>query len=110
MKRIFFLGSLFVAVCFAVVSLAVTKRNAFVSFQMENMEALTFPNSIPIWKCYMNVPLISGTGIFISKCNPSTNSGFIYPCHGSAASTAGVYVESLQSYASDQQICFVSPE
>jgi hypothetical protein len=109
MKKILILSSLFVAVCFAVVNMSVAKRNASVSLQMENMEALTYPTVVILGKCYMNVPLVTGTGVFIGRCNPITLNDRIYPCGGNAP-TAGVPVESQQSYASNQQLCFVSPD
>jgi hypothetical protein len=110
MKKVLILSSLFVAVCFVAVTMSVAKRNASVSLQMENMEALTYPTSVGIASCYMNVPLVTGTGVFIWKCNPSTNNNRIYPCPGASVSTAGVRVESQQSSASGSQICYLSPD
>jgi hypothetical protein len=113
MKRILILGSLFVAVCFAVVSLAVTKRNASASFQMENMEALTVGGVIALETCYMNVSPISGTGVYFYKCNPMTTTNIygnrlIFPCIW--GNGAGTRVESSQSAISDPRECYNSAE
>jgi hypothetical protein len=114
MKKILILSSLFVAVCFVVVNMSVAKRNASVSLQLDNVEALTVVGG-PVYleTCYMNVPAISGTGVFIFKCgsatgNNSSGKRILYPCFYGYG--AGSLVESSQSSVSIPKECYVSPE
>ncbi|MDR1340016.1 MAG: hypothetical protein LBK58_08205 [Prevotellaceae bacterium] len=60
MKRILILSSLFAVVCFAVVNLAIEERNASMSLQTENAEALTVGGPVGLETCYMNVSVVSG--------------------------------------------------
>jgi hypothetical protein len=99
MKRILFLISLFVSVCFAVVSITLSKRNASISLQTENVEALT--NLIVLKTCYFSVMPVSGTGVYFYQCNSSTSSNILYPC--------GTKIESSQSPTSYTIRCYFVP-
>jgi hypothetical protein len=99
MKRILFLSSLFVSVCFAVVSITLSKRNASMSLQMENVEALT--NLVVLKTCYLYISPSSGTGVYYYKCNSATSSNYIlYPC--------GTKIESA-TLASYSDLCYYVP-
>ncbi|MDR1170044.1 MAG: hypothetical protein LBK97_04325 [Prevotellaceae bacterium] len=108
MKRILILSSLFTVICFALVNLTVEERNASMSLQTENVEALTLTGPITLDRCYMNVSSVSGTGIHYYKCRVGTTvingEDVIYPC-----SWGGNMIESSLSSVSDARWCYSIP-
>jgi hypothetical protein len=107
MKRILILSSLLTVICFAVVNLAVEERNASMSLQTENVEALTLNGPIILDRCYMNVSGVSGTGIHYYRCRVGTTvingEDVIYPC------SWGSTIESSLSSVSDARWCYSTP-
>jgi type III secretory pathway component EscS len=89
MKRILFLSSLFAVICFAIVGITLSKRNATMSLQTENMEALT--NVVVLKDCYLYLTPASGTGVYFYQCNTGTSFHYIlYPCGTKIESTPTV--------------------
>jgi hypothetical protein len=113
MKKVLILSSLFAVVCFAVVNLAIEERNASMSLQTENAEALTVGGPVVLETCYMNVSVVSGTGVYFYKCNSFTSTNgygndVVFPCiYGNGA---GTRVESSQSSVSNPKKCYNSAE
>ncbi|MDR1170043.1 MAG: hypothetical protein LBK97_04320 [Prevotellaceae bacterium] len=90
MKRILFFISLFVSICFAIVSITLSKINTSMSLQTENVEALT--NAVVLKTCYLFVTPLSGTGVYYYQCNSSTNPHYVlYPCGTKIESTSASY-------------------
>jgi hypothetical protein len=100
MKRILFFISLFVSVCFAVVSITLSKINTSMSLQAENVEALTIDVGMVVLKtCYLFVTPSSGTGVYYYQCNSATSPHYvIYPCGTKIESTSASYSDVCYYY------------
>jgi hypothetical protein len=109
MKKILILSSLFIVICFAVGNISLAKRNASMSLQMENVEALTLSGPIFLNSCYWNVSVVNGSGIYFYTCSPGTTiingEKVIYPCGHEGSQR----IESTQNSVSNRNSCYSRP-
>jgi hypothetical protein len=101
MKRIFLIGSLAIAVGFAVVNMSVTKQDVEMSLLLENVSALTDESgAIHLERCFLNVTPRTYTGVYVQKCDVSTAYLIIYPCSNATL------IQTSEHYYSDPRNCY----
>jgi hypothetical protein len=99
MKRIFFIGSLAIAVVFAVANLSIAKQDIRMSLFLENAIALSTENNSDNQTCYTQVDSQDKTGVFVRKCAQGTDSSTRKPCNNDL-------IETNSGYYYDPQSCF----